>query len=58
MSQGGDVIRSIREGTGARVKMDEVPPGLGERAIVILSVDRFARRFPLHALMRSDALCR
>jgi hypothetical protein len=39
-AQGGEVIKNIRESTGARVKMDDVPPGMQERAIVIFAADK------------------
>ncbi len=38
--QGGDVVRAIRESTGAKVKLDESVRGMQERAIIIYSSDR------------------
>lgn len=38
--QGGEVIRSIRDSTGARVKVDDAARGLAERPIIIFSPDR------------------
>eukprot|EP00798_Chlamydomonas_sp_ICE-L_P015543 gene15543-21635_t len=39
IGKGGDVIRGIRESTGARVKVEEGAPGSTERTIVVTSKD-------------------
>jgi hypothetical protein len=38
--QGGDVIKSIRTETGARIKLEDVVPGQHERTISISAPDR------------------
>ncbi|GAX79426.1 hypothetical protein CEUSTIGMA_g6867.t1 [Chlamydomonas eustigma] len=40
IGKGGDIIRSIRDKTGARVKLDDPVKGLNERAIIIYSPDK------------------
>lgn len=51
-TQGGAVIRDIRESTGCKITIGDAPPGLQERGVVILSQDRWVGvpRLPVLAL--------